>query len=106
MNEIQSIFIANLKKARSAARMTQATLAEHCGLSAFYISELETGRRFPSAETLQTICDILELRPYQLFFSQEDGKGLHDQVNSTLYLEQVKEKVIEAIDSIAKSSRS
>lgn len=52
VNEIQTIFIQNLKKLRSEAGLAQAALAEKCALSSYFVTEIETGRRFPSIDTL------------------------------------------------------
>lgn len=71
MTDIQKLFAANLRNARIEAGLSQAALAERCELTSNYISELESGRRFPSHETLQRLCHALSLRPYQFFIDTE-----------------------------------
>ena len=44
----------------------QDKLAEKIGLSEKYISDLETGRRIGSFETLVSIANALEVEPYEL----------------------------------------
>src|SRR5262245_20268235 len=50
-----------LKRARRAARLTQAELAERAGFSVVYISMLERGIRQPLRSTLSVLTDALDL---------------------------------------------
>jgi transcriptional regulator with XRE-family HTH domain len=50
-----------LKRARRAARLTQAELAERAGFSVVYISMLERGARQPQRTTLTLLADALAL---------------------------------------------
>jgi transcriptional regulator with XRE-family HTH domain len=93
VNEIQTILIRNLKKLRGEAGLTQAALAEKCGLSSYYVTEIETGRRFPSVDTLEKLCQVLKVRPYRLFFSEEDSLGFLDTVRDELYLGRLKKQI-------------
>jgi predicted ATPase/class 3 adenylate cyclase len=56
-------FGALLKRARRAARLTQAQLAERTGFSATYISKLECGARAPQRATVALLADALSLPP-------------------------------------------
>ncbi|MCE1196847.1 helix-turn-helix transcriptional regulator [bacterium] len=98
VNEIQTIFISNLKKLRGEAGLTQAALAEKCALSAYYVTEIETGRRFPSLDTLQKLCDVLDVRPYRLFFSEKDSLQFIDEVRDELYLGKLKKGIDEVFE--------
>ena len=50
-----------LKRARRAARLTQAQLAERAGFSVVYVSMLERGARAPQRTTLALLADALAL---------------------------------------------
>jgi transcriptional regulator with XRE-family HTH domain len=50
-----------LKRARRAAHLTQAELAERAGFSVVYISMLERGARQPQRSTLALLADALTL---------------------------------------------
>jgi transcriptional regulator with XRE-family HTH domain/tetratricopeptide (TPR) repeat protein len=50
-----------LKRARRAARLTQAELAERAGFSVVYISMLERGARAPQRSTVTLLTDALDL---------------------------------------------
>jgi transcriptional regulator with XRE-family HTH domain len=52
-----------LKRARRAARLTQAQLTEAAGFSVVYISMLERGARHPQRTTLALLTDALDLSP-------------------------------------------
>ena len=55
-----------LRDYRVAAGLTQEALAEHAGLSARGIADLERGtRRFPYAHTVQRLAESLKLTPAQ-----------------------------------------
>jgi transcriptional regulator with XRE-family HTH domain len=44
-------------------------LAEYCGISTVYISEIETGKKFPSINVIEKIAVVLKIEPYLLFKS-------------------------------------
>ncbi len=50
-----------LKRARRAARLTQAQLAERAGFSVVYISMLERGARQPQPSTVALLAEALAL---------------------------------------------
>jgi transcriptional regulator with XRE-family HTH domain len=56
-----------LKAERKARRFSQADLEERCGLPRCRISWLENGRAVPTIETLEKLCDALEIPLDQLF---------------------------------------
>jgi transcriptional regulator with XRE-family HTH domain len=60
-------------------------LAELCGVSTSFIGEIETAKKYPSAQSLQKISDALALKPYQLFL-EEDNWEVFDRQESILKL--------------------
>ena len=54
-------FAQNLKAARTAAGMTQAELAQKCGMAAITIRQYESGKREPRFEQLQNIASALNV---------------------------------------------
>ena len=69
---LRDIFIKNLKKFRKEKSYSQMKLAEKCDTSTSYIGEIEIGRKFPSIEMIESICQALEIKPYQLFLEEDD----------------------------------
>ena len=59
---------------RKLSGMTQEELAEHCGLSAGYISQLECPNSYfcPSLKTLFIIAEVLNIPMYKLVDIDED----------------------------------
>ena len=101
MTDIQRLLIKNLRSARSDARLSQSKLAERCGVTGSYLAEIEAGRRFPSHETLQKLCDALSLRPYELFLDIElDFHPLEDSDGVRHLKERVRLRLKELIDEL------
>jgi transcriptional regulator with XRE-family HTH domain len=72
MTRVQELLIMNLKKARNRLGYSQMVLAEQAGISLGFLVDIEAGKKFPSAKTLQRIIDALGLAPYELFVGNED----------------------------------
>jgi len=47
--------------------LSQMQLAEYCGISHGYITEIEIGKKFPSVGIIEKISAILKIEPYLLF---------------------------------------
>jgi len=67
MEKVQELLIINIKKARSRSGFSQMKLAEIARLSPGFIGDIESGKKFPSAKSLQQILDALDLEPYEAF---------------------------------------
>lgn len=55
-----------LRRARKAARRSQATLARQIGIDEKYVSMLERGRRAPSIAIVFALATALRVRPEEL----------------------------------------
>ena len=71
---LQQYLIKNIKELRISLGYSIMQFAELTNKSVTYIGEIERGKKYPSATTLQEIADVLGVRPYQLFLSDEDTK--------------------------------
>ena len=91
MTELQSLLIANMKRNRTRLGLTQSALAERCDLSPNFMSSIESGKRFPSVDTLQKIVDALGVKPYQLFLDDHDVLGQDEAI--LRYYEGLKNKM-------------
>jgi len=76
MTELQRRLAANLKEHRSRWGWSQADLAEQSEVSVSYVGDLETGRKWPAAETLERLAGALQVEPYQLLLSPADSRNL------------------------------
>jgi len=68
---LREIFIHNVKFYRKKAELSQQQLAEKCALATNYVSEIETGKKFPSVETIEKIAKNLDIPAYLLFADSE-----------------------------------
>lgn len=67
MTHLQNIFIKNLRFYRNKRGISQLKFSEMIDISPNYLNAVENGKNFPSVEVLQSISDILDILPYQLF---------------------------------------
>lgn len=56
----------NLKRIRSDKGLTQAELAELCGLTQAALSQIEVGKAWPDYKTIDLICDALKCQHTEL----------------------------------------
>ncbi len=95
MTEIQRILLTNIKKYRSRRKYSQMKLAELCGRSTSFIGEIEIGRKYPSAATLEEIAKALGVKPYKLFIDEDEI----DDYDMEGLLEDLKEKITHQVAS-------
>lgn len=76
----QNLLAENIRRIRLIMKWSQMKLAEKCNLSTNFISDLETGKVWVSAETLDKICKSLETSPEVLFKKYDAQKNKTDQV--------------------------
>lgn len=64
--EKQNLFGVELRKLRNDAKYTQAQLAKLAGISAAYVSQLETGKKEPTDRVITKLSDALNIPENQL----------------------------------------
>jgi transcriptional regulator with XRE-family HTH domain len=64
--DMRKLVGTNVRRAREAAKLTQEQLAERCGHSQQYISDLERGRRNPTIVSLFEFAQALNTTPARL----------------------------------------
>jgi transcriptional regulator with XRE-family HTH domain len=67
MEKIQTTLSSNMKKIREVNKLSQLSLAEESDLSVQMIRDIEAGRRWPSASSLESIAKALDVRVSELF---------------------------------------
>lgn len=67
-DSLKSIIARNLKLLRAARGYTQEKLAERAELSKNYITEIETGRKYPAKEKFQILAAALDVEPWMLIY--------------------------------------
>ena len=57
----------NIRSLRSQKGLTQAVLAEKANISVIFLSSIERGTKYPKAEILSRIANVLEVEAFELF---------------------------------------
>jgi transcriptional regulator with XRE-family HTH domain len=94
---LKQIFIANLRKLRRAAGLSQMQLAFHCNTAPSYIGEIEIGRRFPSIEMIEKIAASLQIQPQLLFAEQSRAPRRTTPQNFSFLPETLKKDLLKRV---------
>lgn len=81
----QILLGANVRHFRTFLGLTQSSLAEQCGVSVNFISEIEGGKAWVSSETLDKLAMVLGIDHYQLFLEEEDESAIADEKVETTF---------------------
>ena len=75
---IKSLFSRNLRRLRIMKSLSQANLAAEADLATNFVNDIESGKKWVSAETLGKLAMALNVEPYQFFISESmlDDKGV------------------------------
>jgi len=74
-SDLRAIFGKNLKKCRTFKGLSQAKLAEILNISPNFISDIESGKRWVSSDTLVNLAEVLGIEVYEFLkpqFAPED----------------------------------
>ena len=96
-SNLRSIFGKNVRRYRKYKDFSQAKLAEILNISSNFISDLETGKRWVSSDTLVNLAKALGVEPYDLLKPQEIPE---DKMIGFMqkYTQQVSQTVSNAVD--------
>lgn len=97
--EFKEIYAENIKSKRIEQGINQDKLAEKIGLSEKYISDLETGRRAGSLETLVVLADALEVEPYELLLPSNKNLS-YDTKRTQNLMKRLRTNVGELLDTL------
>ena len=81
--DIQTLFSKNLKRLRSAANISQLSLASLAGLTHNFINDIENGKKWVSAKTIGKLAVALRAEPYQFFISESFWNDQGAEIFST-----------------------
>lgn len=74
--DMRQIIGKNVRIARICRELTQEALANICGFSQQYLSELENGKRNPTAITIYEISQALRVGVHLLMIDHQDDEWL------------------------------
>lgn len=96
---VQGILARNIKTARAKRGISQHTLAEKADLSPGHINDIEQGRKWVSADTLERLAEALFLEPFMLLLPPDYSRELDAFSLLTEYATSVREQIDGALDS-------
>jgi transcriptional regulator with XRE-family HTH domain len=74
-SDLRAIFGENLKKRRTFKGFSQAKLAEMLNLSPNFISDIESGKRWVSSDTLVNFAEVLGVEVYEFLKPPQAPEG-------------------------------
>ena len=95
--DCRTILSRNIKRFRNRIGLSQLHLALELGISTTFLSDIETGKKWVSAQTLSRIAKTLKIEVYELF---KPEKNIRDNVSAAIaqYLDDVDETLIKSIE--------
>ena len=97
---IQLILAQNIKEARSRLGYSQQELAERADLSAGHMNDLEQGRKWVSADTLQRLADALALEPFMLLLPEGHQDHIETFTVLTEFAAEARKRTSAAMDDL------
>ena len=67
IKELKAVYMANLKTLRTQKKLSQAEISEKVHITEKFYSDLETGRKWGSFETIVDLSNAFGVEPYELF---------------------------------------
>jgi len=96
-SDLRAILGENLKKYRTIKGFSQAKLAEIIDISPNFISDIETGKKWVSAQTLSQLAKALKIEIFELFKPEQN---IRDDVSAAVakYLDDIDDSIIKSIE--------
>jgi transcriptional regulator with XRE-family HTH domain len=95
--ECRTLLSRNIKRFRNRIGLSQLHLALELGISTTFLSDIETGKKWVSAQTLTQIAQALKIEVFELFKPEQT---IRDDVTSAVakYLDDVDDALIKSIE--------
>ncbi|MBR4322297.1 helix-turn-helix transcriptional regulator [Treponema sp.] len=97
--KLKELFINNLKFYRKEKRMTQNELTLAIDKSYNYINSVEQGKMMPSFDVIEQICEVLQIKPVQLFDEQASPENIK-AFNKEDYINGISEKLFDKLKTL------
>ena len=82
MIEIKKALGKKIKQIRKSKNLTQEKLAELIGLEVPSLSNIETGKFAPSVDTLQKLCAVMDVEPWEFYhFNEVSEEKMLNEIN-------------------------
>ena len=67
IKELKAVYTANLRTLRTQKKLSQAEISEKVHITEKFYSDIETGRKWGSFETIVDLANAFGVEPYELF---------------------------------------
>jgi len=95
--DIRRLLSKNLKRLRGIAKLSQVNLAVEADLTHNFINDIESGKKWISAETLEKLSVALKAEPYQFFISESKWNDRGAEIFS-IYLDDFHDSFEKMVD--------
>lgn len=99
IEEIIKTYAGNIRRARQNKKVTQAVMADKIGITEKNWSDIETGRKPCSLDTLVDIANALEIEPYELLLPENKAIN-YDTRRAKIVMKQLKDNFSEMVDTL------
>jgi transcriptional regulator with XRE-family HTH domain len=95
--DCRDLLSKNIKRFRNRIGLSQLNLALELGISTTLLSDIETGKKWVSAQTLSRLAKALKIEIYELFKPEQN---IRDDVSAAIakYLSDVDDALIKSIE--------
>ena len=95
--DCRAVLSRNIKRYRNRLGLSQLHLALELGISTTFLSDIETGKKWVSAQTMTQLAKTLKIEVYELFKPEQT---VRDNVSVAVakYLDDVDETFIKSIE--------
>jgi len=95
--ECRELLSRNIKRYRNRIGLSQLHFALELGISITFLSDIENGKKWVSAQTLSQIAKILKIEIYELFKPEQN---MRDDISAAVakYLDDIDEAFIKSIE--------
>jgi transcriptional regulator with XRE-family HTH domain len=94
MDYVRECLSANLKLRRAMMGLSQEGLAELSGLSAGYIANLETGRNWPSSDSLLKLAQALKIDHSRLLVDPKKDEMAYTRTELAMIFDKAKDYIL------------
>lgn len=71
-HDVRTLLAKNLKRVRLNKGLSQLALATEVEMAHNFINDIEHGKKWVSPDTIERLCAVLKVEPYQLFLPEND----------------------------------
>jgi transcriptional regulator with XRE-family HTH domain len=95
--DCRNLLSRNIKRYRNRIGLSQLQLALELGISITFLSDIENGKKWVSAQTLSSIAKALKIEVYELFKPEQN---IRDDASTAIakYLDDIDETFIKSIE--------